>query len=399
LTGQVAGAAATKFLAAFGAQVIRVENPTNQGKWDILRGAPPLIDGVEGLNASGPFNNHNVEKLGVTINLRDSRGRDLMRRLVAASDAVTENFAAGVMDRLGFGYEELRKLRQDIVYVSNSGFGASGPYASFKTFGPIVQACCGLTFASGLPDLPPAGWGYSYMDHMGANFMALAVLGGLLERNRTGRGQWIDMSCTEAGLTLAGPELLDFTVNGRGLRNPGSPNSNRTNYPVMVPHGIFPASEDDSWVAIACRDDEDWRRLAELVDADWIRAPELRTLDGRASAVAAIEEQLSDWTRRRTRHQAQDELRAGGVPVATVSTPEDRIDHDPDTQDWGLWPFVEYPGGAKVRVDGVPAHLSETDWVIRRPSPALGEHNRYVFGEILGIDEADLSLLESDGVI
>ena len=127
------------------------------------------------------------------------------------------------MERLGFGYDELRALKPDIVYVSNSGFGNDRAYAAFKTFGPIVQACCGLTFASGLPDQPPAGWGFSYMDHMGANFMALAVLAALVHRNRTGEGQWIDMSCTEAGLTLAGPELLDFTVNGRPLAAPGQP--------------------------------------------------------------------------------------------------------------------------------------------------------------------------------
>ncbi len=202
-----------------------------------------------GVNAGGPFNNHNVEKLGVTINLRDDRGKDLLRRLVRISDAVTENFSAGVMDRLGFGYESLRALKDDIVYVSNSGFGKTGPYATFKTFGPIVQACCGLTFTSGLPDLPPAGWGYSYMDHMGANFMAVAVLAALVHRNRTGDGQWIDMGCTEAGLGLVGPELLDYTVNGRSLRRPGYPDSNRVNYPAMAPHGIFPASGEDSWVA------------------------------------------------------------------------------------------------------------------------------------------------------
>ena len=399
LSGQLAGAGATRFLAAFGAQVIRVEDPTNQGRWDILRGAPPLIEGVEGINAGGPFNNHNVEKLGVTINLRDDRGKDLLRRLVRISDAVTENFAAGVMQRLGFGYNDLRALKDDIVYVSNSGFGTTGPYSTFKTFGPIVQACCGLTFASGLADHPPAGWGFSYMDHMGANFMALAVLAALVHRSRTGEGQWVDMSCTEAGLTLAGPELLDFTVNGRSLRRPGHPNSNRTNYPVMIPHGIFPASEDDSWVAIACRDDSDWERLATLVDEDWARAPQLRSLEGRLSAVDAIEQQLGRWTARRTRHEAQEQLRAVGVPAAQVSTPEDRIDHDPDTSEWGLWPTVEHAGGGTVRVDGVPVHMSDTDWVIKRGSPALGEHNRFVFGEILGCGEDELSVLEKDGVI
>ena len=112
-----------------------------------------------------------------------------------------------------------------------SGFIASGPYSSFRTWGPIVQAICGLTFSSGLPDLPPAGWGFSYMDHMGADIMAIAILAGLIHRNRTGEGQWIDMACTEAGTTLVGPDLLDYTVNGRPLRREGQPDSNHSHAP------------------------------------------------------------------------------------------------------------------------------------------------------------------------
>ena len=126
---------------------------------------------------------------------------------------------------MGFPYEELRAIKPDIVYVSNSGFGATGPNSAFKTWGPIVQAVSGLTFSSGRPDQPPAGWGFSYMDHMGADTMAVAILAGLIHRNRTGEGQWIDMACTEAGTTLVGPDLLDYTVNGRPLRRPGQPDS------------------------------------------------------------------------------------------------------------------------------------------------------------------------------
>ena len=161
LSGQLAGAGATRFLAAFGAQVIRVEDPVKQGKWDIIRGSIPFKDERRGINLGGSFNNHNVEKLGVTLNLRDPRGKELLRRLVAVSHAVTENFAAGVMERLGFGYEALKAIRPDIVYVSNSGFGHGGPYSRYKTFGPIVQAVSGLTFANGLPGQAPAGFASS----------------------------------------------------------------------------------------------------------------------------------------------------------------------------------------------------------------------------------------------
>ena len=136
------------------------------------------------------------------------------------------------MARLGFPYEELRAIKEDIVYVSNSGFGQSGPYRDFKTWGPLAQACCGLAFATGLADQHPAGIGYSYMDHHGANVMAIAIMAGLCTAHRTGEGQWIDVSCTEAGALLNGPAVLDYTVNGRPLRRPGSPDSNRSQSPA-----------------------------------------------------------------------------------------------------------------------------------------------------------------------
>ena len=156
-TGQLAGAGATRFLAAFGAQVIRLEDPVLQGRWDILRGTPPFVGDRGGIEMGGGFNNHNVEKLGVTLNLRSERGKELLRELVAISDVVTENFAAGVMKRWGFDYDGLKAIKPDIIYVSNCGFGHTGPYRDYKTWGPIVQAVCGLTFSSGLPGHPPAG--------------------------------------------------------------------------------------------------------------------------------------------------------------------------------------------------------------------------------------------------
>jgi len=268
-TGQLAGAGATKILAQLGAEVIRIEDPVRQGRWDILRGTQPFVGDHRGIEAGGSFNNHNAGKLGITLNLRDDRAKDLLRELVAASDAVTENFAAGVMERLGFGYEALRAMKPDIVYVSNCGFGADGPYASFRSWGPIAQAVSGLTFQSGLPDLPPAGWGYSFMDHTGAYYMAMATLMALYHRRRTGEGQWVDLACIEAAGTLHGAASLDFTVNRRPARRDGMPHSNRCQSPAMAPHGIWACDGDDQWVAIAVRNDGDWERLAEALGEPW----------------------------------------------------------------------------------------------------------------------------------
>jgi crotonobetainyl-CoA:carnitine CoA-transferase CaiB-like acyl-CoA transferase len=398
LSGQLAGAGATRYLAACGAQVIRIEDPVNKGTWDIVRGAGPFVDDRRGIEFGSGFNNHNVEKLGITINLRTDDGKELLRKLIAVSDVVTENFAAGVMARMGFSYDDMRAIKPDIVYVSNSGFGAWGPRSSYKTWGPIVQAVSGLTFSSGLPDQPPAGWGYSYMDHLGADIMAIAILAALVHRNRTGEGQWVDMSCVEAGTTLVGPDLLDYTVNGRPLRRPGQPNSNRSHAPLRVPHGVYPADGDDNWVAIACRDDDDWARLAACIDEPWATDPQLGTLAARAAAQDALDEHLAAWTATRDRFEVASTLRAAGVPASAVARPADRIDHDPGTSEWGLWPTAHHTEMGDVRVDGIPLHFSETDWSIERGGPCLGEHTHQVLSEILGLDDAEIERLAKEGV-
>ena len=260
-TGQLAGAGATKWLAAFGAEVIRIEDPVTQGLWDILRPMGPFVDERRGPDFGGGFNNHNTEKFGITLNLRTERAKELLAEIVKRSDVVSENFAKGVLERWGFGYERLRQIKPDIIYVS-CGFGHRGPYSDYKTWGPIVQAMSGLTFLSGRADEEPAGWGYSYMDHTGGMYMAIAILLALVHRERTGEGQWVDMSCTDSGLTLTGTSLLDYTVNGRPARRPGAPDSNHSTSPAMAPHAVYPCRGDDEWIAIACRDDADWGRLA-----------------------------------------------------------------------------------------------------------------------------------------
>ena len=398
-TGQLAGAGATRFLAAFGAQVIRIEDPVNEGRWDILRGMPPYVDERRGVEFGGPFNNHNVEKLGVTLNLRTERGKELLRELVAISDVVAENFSAGVMERWGFGYEELKAIREDVIYVSNCGFGHVGPYRDFKTWGPIVQAVSGLTFSSGLADQPPAGWGYSYMDHTGAYYMAIAILMALRHRNRTGEGQWVDLGCTEAGASLTGPAMLDYTVNGRPLRREGSPDSNRSQHPVMAPHGIYPSQGEDAWVAIACRDERDWRAFAEATGEPWTREGRFADLRGRLVAQDALDELVAGWTRARGNFEAAAALQAAGVPATAVQRPQERIDRDPNTEAWGLWPEVKHREMGDVRVDGLPVHFSETDWRIERGGPCLGEHNAEVFGGLLGLDADEIAALEAEGVL
>jgi crotonobetainyl-CoA:carnitine CoA-transferase CaiB-like acyl-CoA transferase len=398
-TGQLAGAGATKWLAAFGAEVIRIEDPTNQGGWDILRRVPPFVDERRGPDFGGGFNNHNVEKKGITLNLRTARGKELLAAIIERSDVVTENFAAGVMARWGFGYERLKELRPDIIYVSNCGFGQAGPYAEFKTWGPIVQALCGLTFTSGLPDMEPAGWGFSYMDHTGGHYMAMAVLLALLHRRRTGEGQWVDMACCEAGLTLNGPALLDYTVNGRSMRRPGQPNGNRCEWPRMAPHGIYRATGDDEWLALACRNDTDWQACVSVIGEDWARREEWRRLEGRLHDQDALDAQLNAWCARSNKFELQRAFQQAGVPAAAVQKPEERIEHDPATAEFDLWPTVHHIKMGDVRVDGLPVRFSETPFSIRRGSPCVGEHTDEVLTSLLGLSVEQVAALREEGVV
>jgi crotonobetainyl-CoA:carnitine CoA-transferase CaiB-like acyl-CoA transferase len=396
-SGQLAGAGATKWLAAFGAEVTRIEDPTREGRWDILRGIGPFVDERRGINLGGGFNNHNTEKFGVTIDVRTARGKEMVAELIRQSDVVTENFAAGVLERWGFGYEGLKAIKPDIIYVSNCGFGHVGPYQAFKTWGPIVQAVSGLTFSSGLPDQPPAGWGYSYMDHTGGYYMAMAIMLALLHRRKTGEGQWVDLACTEAAVTLNGPALLDWTVNGRPSRREGQPDSNRSASPAMAPHGIYPCQGEDDWAAIACRDDADWGRLAAVIDEPWGAEVAYATLEGRLAHQDVLDARLGAWTAPRDKFEVQRELRAAGVPCSAVQKPQERIDQDPGTA--GLWPTVSHSEMGEVRVDGIPARFSATPWRIERGGPCLGEHNEEVFGRLLGLSPDEVVRLRAEKVI
>ena len=398
-TGQLAGAGATKWLASFGAEVIRIEDPVREGRWDILRGIPPYVDERRGINLGGAFNNHNTDKLGITLNLRTDKGKELLTEIIKRSDVVSENFAKGVLERWGFGYEQMKAIKADIIYVSNCGFGHVGPYSDFKTWGPIVQAISGLTFTSGLSDHEPAGWGYSFMDHTGAYYMAMAILLALIHRQRTGEGQWVDLACTDAGLTLHGPALLDWTVNGRPMRREGQPHSNRSQWPPMAPHGIYPCAGDDDWVAIACRTQKDWEKLAGVIGEDWCVAPDFCDLQSRLGAQDQLDADLGKWTSARTKFDVERDLRDIGVPVAAVLKPEERIDLDPSTGDFGLWPTVTHSEMGKVRVDGQPVHFSKTDWEITRGAPCLGEHTQQVLTNLLGLSTDEVAELRAEGVV
>ena len=396
-SGILAGAGATKFLAAFGVDVIRVEDPIREGRWDVVRGNPPFKDERRGIDLGGGFNNHNVGKRGVTINLKHPKGLKLAKDLISLSDVVHENFAPGVMDRLGLSYEDMKSCKADIIYVSNSGFGHSGTYSRFKSFGPIAQAASGLSYTSGINDMEPAGWGYSYLDHTGAYYGAMAILLAIRHRNRTGEGQYVDIAASETGAVLHGPAILDHTVNNRTMREEGRIHANRSIWPPRAPHGIYPAAGNDEWVAIACEDDLQWEHLAEIINEPWTKKYSLLT--DRINQQDELDSALSDWTQSQSKFTIANQLSNQNIPCAPVRTPRERIDEDPTTKEFGLWPNIHHTEIGATRVDGIPVHLSETDWSMSDGAPCLGEHNDEVLSEVLQLSSEKIADLKKEGAI
>ncbi|WP_232079757.1 CaiB/BaiF CoA transferase family protein [Mycolicibacterium parafortuitum] len=395
LSGQLAGAGATKILAAFGAQVIRVEDPVTRGLWDALRGVGPYVDERRGVDLGAGFNNHNVGKYGVTINLRTDEGRQLLRELIAVSDVVCENFAAGVMAKRGFGYEDLKRIKPDIVYVSNCGFGHTGPYRDFKTWGPIVQAVSGLTYTSGLPDAEPAGWGFSYMDHGSAFYMTVAIMAALHHRARTGEGQHVDLATVPAGTSMLPTEILNWTVNAR----PTGRGGNRSDFDEYAPHGIYPCAGQDRWVAITCRDDREVALLGKILDEPALSSERYASLAERLRSADEIDELISAATATRDAVALADDLVRAGVPASVVKSPRERIDADPDVARMGLFPTVSHPDIGPVRVEGLPMTFSATPWHVDVAAPKLGQHNREILGGLLGHDDTVIDDWAERGVI
>src|SRR3989442_3175272 len=296
LTWLLAGAGGPRLLASLGAEVIRIEW---RDRLDFLRYMPPFApltnqgtekagamelagldkSSVKSVNRAGYFNDINAGKKGISLNMGHPKGRELFKRLVAVSDVVVEAFTAETMRKWGLGYEALRDLKSDIIYVQQPGWGYKGPYVKFASYGPIAQAVSGLTEQSGLPaPYPPAGWGFSYMDWSGAYYCALTMLCAIYYKKRTGKGQYIDCSQVEPGIYMTGSAILDYVTNGRHYQRTG----NRSPFKPAAPHGAYRCAGEDRWVALAVTNDEEWRVLVRgMGDPVWARNEKIATLAAR----------------------------------------------------------------------------------------------------------------------
>jgi crotonobetainyl-CoA:carnitine CoA-transferase CaiB-like acyl-CoA transferase len=404
-----AGPWATRWLGALGAEIIKIEWPENE------RGRLPSSttpQNVEtNLNTSGNFNDTNVNKKSLSLNVRSPKGLEIVRRLIAISDIVVENFSSRVLQNWGLGYGELCKLKSDIVYVSMSGYGHTGRNHSYTTFGPVAQAVSGLTFLSGLPDNPPAGWGWSYMDDTGGIYGAMCALTGLYHRNVTGRGQHIDQAQMVSGVPLVGPALLDFTVNGRGSRRAGYPPGNRAHWPstplinnyrgpTVAPHNAYrthPGGYND-WCVIVCDSDAEWQRLTHVMGAPaWTTDPKFGTVGGRLQHQDALDEHIEAWSLTLEKYELTQRCQAAGVRAMPVQSSEDRVEHDPQLRHRAMYREVAHPALGVRKVQNAPFKLAETPAVNHLPSPLIGQHTREIVEGLLGYSHEELCAGFADG--
>src|SRR3984893_12418525 len=295
LTKIVAGPNCTRMLATMGAEVIRVEWH-DQRALDLLRMVRPHAPGgdTESVNRSGLFNNINPGKYGVTLNLSLPQGRELFKKLIATASVLCENYSPKQMENWGLGYEALRELNPGLIYLQITGMGKSGTYKAYRSVGPTAQALSGLTHMSGLPEpSPPAGWGYSYLDHSTGYYGAIFVLAALMKRRRTGQGCYIDLSQTDSGLMVSGTAILEAQVTGRPTEWYG----NRMPFAEWAPHGAFRCHSADEWIAIVIQNDEQWAQLVdEMGSPEWARASRFAHASGRKAHEDELERLVADFT-------------------------------------------------------------------------------------------------------
>jgi crotonobetainyl-CoA:carnitine CoA-transferase CaiB-like acyl-CoA transferase len=403
----VAGPQCTRILGDLGAQVIKVE----QGQaMDVTRSAAlGGIGGIPGVNRSGMFEYFNRNKLSITINALMPAGLDLIKKLVSVSDVVIENFSSRVLERWGLSYEEQCELKKDIIYVSITGFGHIGRLRDYSTWGPTAQALSGLTFMSGLPGERPAGWGYSFLDHTAGYNAAIATLMAIHHRNRTGEGQWLDVSQVESGMILTGPAVLDYTANGRPYRRPGNPSGNRSSNPRVAPHNAYRCAGDDEivageprqrWCVISIFTEEDWQKFCKAIGSpEWTSDPKFATNADRVANEDELDRLIEEWTIDKMPHEVMHRLQTAGVAAGAVQTNEDKVVRDPQLRSRE---FIQKVPHREVEesfeTDSLPFKFSHTEHRIQQASPPLGSDTNFILTEVLGLSEGEIAELAEQAV-
>lgn len=393
LTRAYAGTTATLYLADLGADVIKVEAATRP---DIPTREINFADNDPGdrpWERAAFFHRLNVGKRDITLDLTTQVGVDLFKRLVPHCDVVAENYNPATMQRFGLGYDALRAINPRIIMVSMSGFGATGPRRSWAAYYPAMEAMSGLTSITGYEDGQHLQSATGYGDWALGTAGAAAVLLALYQRNRTGEGQYADVSGREALLAGLGEAILDLTVNGREWHPVGNRHAS------MAPHDTY-RTAGGRWVAIAVRNERDWTAFCGVLgNPAWTREPRFADPLSRWQQQDEMRPHIEAWTSSRDHRQAAEELLAAGVPAAPVLDSRESL-FDPQLRTRDYWEVIDHPVvGKRVFPRQLSTHFSALPRPARSHSPLLGEHNREVLGGLLGLSAAELSELEASGAI
>ena len=386
------GPMTTKYLAEYGATVVRVESAKRP---DALRRAAPFKDSVSGINRSAYFANNNPNKYGITIDMRHPRAKELVLGMVSWADLVSESFTPGTMESWGLGYRDLKEVNPRIIMFSTSMLGRGGPMERQPGFGPVLSSLAGLTHITGWPDRDPINPYGAYTDFIIPRFAAASILAALDYRRRTGEGVHLDLSQLEASMHFVSPFLLDYAVNGReqgrmGNRDPGA-----------APHGAYPCKGDDRWIAIACFTDPEWQALCQVMDPTGqgrVHQQRFSTLLGRKSCEDELEKMIGDWTSGWDARELMDTLQSAGVAAGVVNDPRDLFD-DPQLVHRRHFQYLDHPEIGRYATERSEMDLSRTPGSLDRPAPLIGEHTEYVLKEIFGLSDDEYQSLEDDGVL
>ncbi len=369
---------ATGYLAWFGAEVIKMESKEHP---DVIRGRSPAraADG-------------HINKLCLSLNLRHPEGLRIAKSVVKISDMVVENFSPGTMERLGLNYAELRKVKPDIIMISGSGFGQTGPESGYRSWAPMFAAMGGLSSLTGYRDGLPTAL-RSTLDTMAGQMLAVAALTALLHHRKTGEGQYIDLAARDAVVYLIGDAIVDYSMNGivPGLKG------NDDDW--ASPHDCYPCKGQDEWVSIAVFTDEEQQDLCKAMGREELAEdPRFRDPLSRWENRQELDEIISDWTREHSAYEIMERLQAVGVAATPVLTSE-QIFHEPHLKARGFIREMEHPSMGRILAFGPPWQLAAGALPLKWPGPDIGEHNKYVLGNLLRLTDAEISRLEKEGAL
>jgi len=381
LTWVLAGPYATRILADFGAEVIKIQSKKT-------------AKGAES-NLTGHFNHWNRNKRSITLDMSFPEAKGIVLKLTKMSDVLIENFSPRVMSNWGLDYERLKKVKPDLIMMSMSAMGQNGPWKDFVAFGPTLQSLSGLTDLTSYVKDSPLGLGYAYADTISGLYAVLAILAAVEYRDRTGKGQHIDLSEYEAICTVMGPTFLDISINHKEIL----PQGNRSDNLLAAPYGCYKCKGLDRWCVIAVFDEAEWQALCEVMGSpDWTQEERFSTLSKRKECADELNKFLEQWTLHYTPEEVVNLLQKARIPAGVVQSAED-LAKDPQLIGREFFVHLEHPVLGKTVSDASPIRFKEGPTMGWKAAPLLGEDNRYVYMELLGLTESELFSYVEKGII